>query len=93
MFSLAFAPDHVTLCFLRNGPRIPDPKKMLRGSGVRVRNVRLVDGIDIDTPAVDALMRACERLAGNPIPKEGPRVTVIKAVSKRQRPRRPMTKR
>ena len=26
LFSLAFAPGHVTLCFLRNGPRIPDPK-------------------------------------------------------------------
>jgi hypothetical protein len=88
LFSLAFTPDHVTLCFLRNGPRIPDPKKMLRGSGTRVRNVRLVDGIDIDTPAVQALMRECERLAGDPIPKGAPRVTTIKSVSKKQRPRR-----
>lgn len=87
LFSLAFAPGHVTLCFLRNGPRISDPKKMLRGSGTRVRNVRLVDGIGIDTPAVDALMRECERLAGDPIPKDAPRVTLIKAVSKKQRPR------
>jgi hypothetical protein len=92
LFSLAFAPDHVTLCFLRNGPRIPDPKKMLRGAGTRVRNVRLVDGTDIDTPAVDALMRECERLAGDPIPKDAPDVTIIKAVSKKQRPRRPLAR-
>jgi hypothetical protein len=89
LFSLAFAPNHVTLCFLRNGPRIPDPRKMLRGSGTRVRNVRLVDGIDIDMPAVQALMRECEKLAGDPIPSDAPRITVIKSVSKKQRPRRP----
>jgi hypothetical protein len=65
---------------------------MLRGSGTRVRNVRLVDGIGIDTPAVKALMRECERLAGDPIPKEAPRVTIIKSVSRKQRPRRPPPK-
>jgi hypothetical protein len=93
LFSLAMNPGGwVTLCFLRNGPRIPDPKKMLRGSGTRVRNVRLVDGIGIDTPAVKALMRECERLAGDPIPKEAPRVTIIKSVSRKQRPRRPPPK-
>src|SRR5215475_57055 len=50
-FSLACAPDHVTLCFLRFGPQLSDPEKLLRGSGKKVRHIRLVDGIDIDTPA------------------------------------------
>jgi hypothetical protein len=89
LFSLAFAPDHVTLCFLRNGPKISDPKKLLRGNGSRVRHVRLVDGIDIDMPAISALMRETERLAGDPIPRDAPRVLIIKAVSKKQRSRRP----
>jgi hypothetical protein len=93
LFSLAMNPaGWVTLCFLRNGPRIPDPKKMLRGSGSRVRNVRLVDGIDLGSPDVQKLMRACEELAGDPIPKKAPRVTIIKAVAKNQKPRRPAPK-
>jgi hypothetical protein len=37
-------------------------------------------------------MRGCEELAGDPIPKDAPRVTVIKAVSAKQRPRRPVPK-
>ena len=92
LFSLVFATDHVTLCILRNGPRIPDPKKLLKGSGSRVRHMRLVDGIDIDTPAVNALMRETERLAGNPISETASRRLVIKAVSAKQRPRRPSPK-
>lgn len=89
LFSLAFAPDHITLCFLRNGTKISDPKGLLRGSGKRIRHVRLVDGLAVDTPSIDALMRDCERSCGDPIPKDAPRVTIIKAVSAKQRPRRP----
>jgi hypothetical protein len=91
-FSLAFAPDHVTLCFLRYGTQLSDPKKLLRGGGKKIRHIRLVDGLDVDTPAIDALMRECERLCGNPIPKDAPRVTVIKAIAAKQRPRRPASK-
>lgn len=89
LFSLVFAPAHVSICFLRNALRLPDPQKLLRGSGNVVRNVRLVDGVDVDTPAVDTLMREAEKLAGDPIPKTAPRVTIIKSVSEKQRPRRP----
>lgn len=89
LFSLVFAPAHVSICFLRNALRLSDPQKLLRGSGSVVRNVRLVDGVDVDTPAVDALMREAERLCGDPIPKTAPRVLIIKSVSEKQRPRRP----
>lgn len=91
-FSLAFAPDHVTLCFLRYGTQLADPKNLLRGGGKKIRHIRLVDGIDIDTPAVQALMREAEKLCGDPIPKAAPRVTVIKAIAAKQRPRRPGAK-
>jgi len=41
VLSLAFAPRWISLCFLQGGPKLPDPHKLLRGSGTVVRNVRL----------------------------------------------------
>ncbi|MFT3722677.1 MAG: hypothetical protein QM773_03740 [Hyphomonadaceae bacterium] len=89
LFSLVFAPAHVSICFLRNARRLSDPAKLLRGEGSVVRNVRLVEGVDVDSPAVDALMREAEHLCGDPIPKTAQRVLIIKSVSEKQRPRRP----
>src|SRR5262245_23215865 len=40
VLSVLVAPNHVTLCFL-NGKALRDPKKLLRGTGNRVRNIRL----------------------------------------------------
>src|SRR3954453_16057532 len=40
VLSLALMPKWVTLCFLK-GASMSDPKKMLKGSGSTVRNVRL----------------------------------------------------
>src|SRR5947209_8269715 len=40
VLSLALMPKWVTLCFLK-GAKLTDPKKILRGSGNIVRNVRL----------------------------------------------------
>lgn len=42
VLSIAFAPRWIVLCFLQNGPTLPDPHKLLRGSGTIVRNVRLL---------------------------------------------------
>ncbi len=89
VFSLALAPQWVTLCFLRNGPRIPDPKKLLRGNGTRVRHIRLSDAGDLDKPTISNLMGHAERLAGDPFPKRAPRKLVIKSISTKQRSRRP----
>src|SRR5215217_599568 len=41
VLSVVFAPRWITLCFLQNGPKLSDPAGLLRGSGTRVRNVRL----------------------------------------------------
>jgi hypothetical protein len=88
VLSLAIFPRWVTLCFIQNGPDIPDPDRLLKGSGNVVRHMRLTSADDLDTPPVRALIRAALTLADVPIRKSGKRRMIIKSVSARQRPRR-----
>jgi len=89
VLSLALMPRWVTLCFLK-GAQLPDPKKLLRGSGNIVRNIRLDSVERLDDPDVrDLIDKAIEGAAprfpaGNTRP-----ITVVKSVSAKQRPRRP----
>ena len=88
ILSIVLYPRWVTLFFLR-GATLPDPQKLLRGSGRIVRHIVLNDAADLDAPAVRALItRALDRAATRPDPRN-PRRMVIKSVSARQRPRRP----
>src|SRR5256885_16257563 len=57
VLSLALMPRWVTLCFLQ-GASISDPKKLLRGSGSTVRNVRLSGPAQLDDPEVERLVSA-----------------------------------
>jgi hypothetical protein len=86
VFSLLLQPRWVTLCFLRDGPRIPDPEGLLRGSGSTVRSLRLATAADLDKPGVRRLMDEALRLAGDPFTGRGGRL-IIKSISARQRPR------
>ena len=88
VLSLAIFPRWVTLCFLQNGPEIPDPEKLLKGSGNVVRHVRLASADDLDKPAVKRLIKEALALADVPIKKSATRRTVIKSVSAKQRSRR-----
>src|SRR5258706_13376494 len=47
VLSLVFTPRWLTLCFLQNGPKLPDPSGLLRGSGKRVRSTRLASPKDL----------------------------------------------
>jgi hypothetical protein len=88
IFSLAAHRSGVNLCFLQRGPELPDPTSILRGSGNVVRNVALGSADDLDRPDVQALIDAALKLAARPMDDaEGPQ-TVIRAVSRKQRPRR-----
>ncbi len=89
VLSVAFAPRWIILCFLQNGPRLPDPKGLLRGTGSRVRNVRLLSAREADTAPVRALIKEALARARVPIPVDGRRRLVIRSISARQRPRRP----
>jgi hypothetical protein len=90
VLSIVFAPRWITVCFLQNGPDLPDPEGLLRGTGKQVRNVRLESAKDLDKPAIRALVAAALAQADVPIPPSGRRRLVIKSVSAKQRPRRPI---
>ena len=86
--SLLMARDHVSLCFIDDAPSLPDPERLLKGSGNVVRHIKLTSAGDLDRPAVRALIRAAVQRSEVPISARGPRRLVIKSVSKKQRPRR-----
>jgi len=89
VLSLALMPKWVTLCFLK-GARLPDPKKILRGSGSTVRNVRLQSTKDLDDPYISELIGLALESAAPPFVATGtPPRTVVKSISAKQRPRRP----
>jgi hypothetical protein len=85
--SLACGANGVSLSFY-NGASLPDPKKILLGSGKQNRFVRLESAKKLAEPAVEALLKAAVRQARMPLAKTGRGVTVIKSVSAKQRPRR-----
>lgn len=89
--SLAFSPKGVALSFYY-GAALPDPQRILLGSGNQNRFVRLASAATLASPAVEALLRAAIAQAKTPLPAIGRGYTVIKSVSAKQRPRRPIQK-
>jgi hypothetical protein len=93
IFSLVLPPGGVTLCFLQ-GAGLPDPARLLQGSGKVVRNIRLytsgvADARVLDDPEVLSLINVALNRAKVPMPAKARRKLVIRAVSAKQRPRRP----
>jgi hypothetical protein len=91
IFSIVLPPGRVTLCFLQ-GAGLPDPGKRLTGSGKVVRNIRLFDAGHpdakvLDQPGVRDLINLALNRAKVPMPVNGRRKLVIRAMSARQRPR------
>lgn len=91
LVSLAISPKGVALSFYY-GASLPDPDGVLLGSGNQNRFVRLDSAATIALPAVDALIRAAMATAKTPLPTSPRGHTVIKSVSDKQRPRRPIQK-
>jgi hypothetical protein len=88
--SILMVPDHVSLCFIQNGPELPDPQHLLKGSGNVVRHIKLESARDLDKPAIRALVKAALALSDVPFkPRQRSRL-VIRSISKKQRPRRPV---
>jgi len=87
-FSIALYPRWVNLFFLQ-GAGLPDPQKLLKGSGKIVRNIVLKSPEDLDLPPVRALMAAALRRADVGIDPNAPGKLVIRSISAKQRPRRP----
>jgi hypothetical protein len=92
IFSLAAQAKGVNLCFLQ-GAKLPDPYKLLRGSGNVVRNIRLESADALDDPNVRLLMETALKRAKSPIRVDGSHQLIIKSVSAKQRPRQSPTAR
>ena len=85
--SLAAASNGVGLSFYY-GATLPDPHKVLLGSGNQNRYLRLKSAATLSEPVVEELLRAAVAQAKTPLPATGAGYTVIKSVSAKQRPRR-----
>jgi hypothetical protein len=87
IFSLAAQASGLSLCFLR-GAGLPDPARLLSGSGAVVRNLRLETPATLARPEVRALMEAALERSTAPIDLNGAHRLIIRSVSTKQRPRR-----
>jgi hypothetical protein len=88
IFSIALFPRWVSLFFLQ-ASGLPDPDKILKGSGNVARHVVLPTPDALYEPSVAALMREAAARAKVPFDPRGAHRLVIKSVSAKQRPRRP----
>jgi hypothetical protein len=88
--SILMVPDHISLCFIQDGPGLPDPRHLLKGSGTVVRHIKLGSARDLDTPPIRALVKAAVARSDVPFDAHRRGTLVIRSISKRQRPRRPV---
>ena len=88
IFSIAVFPRWVSLFFLQ-GAKLPDPDKVLQGSGTRVRHIVLTATEILEQPAVKKLMLLALASAKKPLDPKQRRRLIIKSISAKQRPRRP----
>ncbi len=85
--SMAAGANGVGLCFI-HGASLPDPHKLLLGSGNQTRFIRL-EAVDVlARPDVEALLAAAIARAKTPLPPSGRGRLIIRSVSAKQRPRR-----
>lgn len=85
--SIAAAANGVGICFTY-GAQLPDPEKILQGSGKQTRFLRVPDLAALKLPAVRALLSAAVTQARAPSPKPGRGKLIIGSTSRKQRPRR-----
>jgi hypothetical protein len=85
--SMAAGANGVGLCFI-HGAKLPDPLKILQGSGNQTRFIRLESASVLARPEVEALMAAAVNRAKTPLPATGRGRLIVRSVSAKQRPRR-----
>ena len=89
--SIAARANGVGLCFIQ-GAGLPDPKKLLLGSGQQTRFIRVEAASQLAHPDVEALIAAAIDQARTPLPADGRGRLFIRSVAAKQRPRRRPTK-
>jgi hypothetical protein len=85
--SIAAGANGVALSFY-HGATLPDPHKLLLGSGRQNRFVRLESVATLAQPEVEALIDAALAQAKTPLPATGRGELIIRSISPKQRPRR-----
>ena len=85
--SLAAAANGVGLCFL-HGAALPDPKKVLLGSGKQTRFVRLPSVDVLKRAEIQTLLSLASAQPKTPLASLGKGKLIIRLVSAKQRPRR-----
>lgn len=92
LLSIALYPGWINL-FFAHGASLPDPERLLKGSGKAIRHVVLKRAADFDAAPVQALLKAA--LVGRPelLDPTAPGELVIKPGSPAPRPRTPAPKR
>ncbi|MBL8359266.1 MAG: hypothetical protein JNN18_02150 [Rubrivivax sp.] len=83
------AESRLAALFFMKGAALPDPGRLLGGSGRTVRSIRLRGPEDLDRPAFLALIAAARAAARVSFDAAPPVAPVIKSVAAVQRPRRP----
>ncbi len=87
ILSMTAGANGVGLCFIR-GASLPDPDKILLGSGNQTRFIRLESVSVLARPEVEALFDAAVAMATTRMRASGRGVLIIRSVSAKQRPRR-----
>lgn len=85
--SMAAGASSLGLCFI-HGARLPDPNKVLLGSGNQTRFIRVDSPKVLERPEVKALVTAAIAQARAPLPAAGRGKLIIRSISAKQRPRR-----
>ena len=84
--SMAARANGVGLCFIQ-GAKLPDPKKVLLGSGSQTRFIRLDSPEVLERPEVKDLLDAAIARARAPFRTVGRGKLIVRSVSAKQRPR------
>ena len=85
--SIAAAANGVGLSFYY-GATLPDPHKLLLGSGSQNRFLRIESATTLARPEVEELIAAAVAQAKTPLPAGGKGKLIIRSISEKQRPRR-----
>jgi sigma54-dependent transcription regulator len=83
--SIAARANGLGICFI-HGAALPDPKRLLQGSGRQTRFIRVDDPKQLASRDVDALFKAAVKRSGH-ARAAGRSKLIIRSVSAKQRPR------
>jgi hypothetical protein len=70
------------------GATLPDPHKLLEGSGTQNRFLRIASAADLARPEIEEFIAAAIAQGEAPLRASGPAKLIIRSISEKQRPRR-----